>query len=109
VARLLAAVGRPGPRAAVQALVTRAGAPAHVGFWTDVVRRAPDDLLATPAALLAFAAWLAGHGALAWCAVDRCRAVQPDHVLGARVAGLLEDAVAPHEWAATHAGEIREA
>ncbi len=54
-------------------LMTRTAAPAHVGFWTDVVRRAPDDLLATPAALLGFAAWLAGHGALAWCAVDRCR------------------------------------
>ena len=98
VARLLVAVGRPGPRAAVWALMTRTVAPAHVGFWTDVVRRAPDDLLATPAALLAFAAWLAGHGALAWCAVDRSQAVQPDHALAARVAGLLVDAVAPHEW-----------
>ena len=74
--------------------MTRAVAPAHVGFWTDVVRRAPDDLLAAPAALLAFAAWLAGHGALAWCAVDRCQAVQPDYALAARVAGLLVDAVA---------------
>ena len=38
---------------------------------------APDDLVAAPAAVLGLAAWLAGHGALAWCAVDRCLDVDP--------------------------------
>jgi hypothetical protein len=98
VARLLVALRRPGPTRAVRALLTRAGAPDHVGFWTDVVRRAPDDLLATPAALLGLAAWLAGHGALAWCALDRCLAVEPDHDLAGQVAGLLVHAVPPHVW-----------
>jgi hypothetical protein len=98
LARLLVAIRRPGARRAVQTLMTRAGAPAHVGFWTDVVRRAPDDLLATPAALLGLAAWLAGHGALAWCAVDRSLAVEPDHDLAGQVAGLLVHAVPPHVW-----------
>ena len=47
-------------------------APRHVRLWTDAVQRAPDELVAAPAAVLGLAAWLAGHGALAWCAVDRC-------------------------------------
>ena len=41
--------------------------------------------------MLALAAWLAGHGALAWCAVDRCTEVDPDHTL----AGLVGDAAQP--------------
>ena len=45
----------------------------HVDLWRDVVRRRPRELRAAPAALLGFAAWLAGNGALAWCAVDRPR------------------------------------
>ena len=69
-----------------------------MGFWTDVVRRAPDDLLAAPAALLGLAAWLAGHGALAWCALDRCAAVDPDHALAEEVAQLLLHAVPPRTW-----------
>ena len=37
--------------------------------------------VAGPAAVLAFAAWLAGDGALSWCAVDRCRESEPAHSL----------------------------
>lgn len=69
-----------------------------IGFWTDVVRRAPPDLVADPAAVLAFAAWLAGNGALAWCALDRCFAVAPDHTLGLLLARALEQAVPPTVW-----------
>lgn len=98
LARLLLAVRDEGPRDAVWTLMTRVGAHDHVGFWTDVVRRAPDELLPTPAALLGFAAWLAGHGALAWCALDRCFAVDPEHWLGSRVGEALTRAVAPSSW-----------
>ena len=38
--------------------------------------------IATGLLELAVAAWLAGDGALAWCAVDRCLCADPDHVLG---------------------------
>ena len=54
-------------------------------LWRDVVRRAPADLRAAPAALLGFAAWLSGDGALAWCAVECALEAEPDYSL----AGLL--------------------
>lgn len=98
VARLLLAVRDEGPCQAVCARMTRADAPGQVAFWTDVVRRAPDHLLAAPAALLGVAAWLAGHGALAWCALDRCLAVDPDHRLAAWVGAALGHAVPPDAW-----------
>ena len=60
------------------ALAHARGAPAtYVEFWSDVVRRTPDELVPGPASVLAFAAWLAGDGALAWCAVDRRRDAEP--------------------------------
>ena len=48
-----------------------------------------------PAALLGWAAWQAGHGALAWIAVDRCREVAPGYGMAAILAGCLEEAVPP--------------
>jgi hypothetical protein len=69
-----------------------------VDLWTDAVRRLPDRHVAGPAAVLAFAAWLLGDGALAWCAVDRCRDVDPAHSLGGLVAQLLESATSPDQW-----------
>ena len=66
-----------------------------VDLWTDAVRRLPPTHVAGPAAVLAFAAWLAGDGALAWCAVDRCREAEPDHSLAGLVAQLLDRAARP--------------
>ena len=40
-------------------------------------RRRRRDLVAAPASVLAFLAWLAGHGALAWCALDRAAEGDP--------------------------------
>jgi hypothetical protein len=67
-------------------------------LWTDLVRRAPADLRAAPAAVLAMAAWFAGHGALAWCAVDRAEEAAPGHTLARLVGDLLAAAVAPTAW-----------
>lgn len=78
--------------------MTRADARIHVELWRDVVRRTPLDLLAAPAALLAFAAWLAGEGALAWCAVERCREADPGYSLAALVTQALEGAMHPSVW-----------
>lgn len=69
-----------------------------VDLWSDAVRRLPTSHLAGPAAVLAFAAWLLGDGALAWCAVDRSREGRPDHSLASLVAELLEGAVPPASW-----------
>lgn len=80
------------------AWLDRGTARAAVELWADVVRRVPDTHVASPAAVLAFTAWLAGDGALAWCAVDRCVAVEPDHSLARLVSELLEGACAPDLW-----------
>jgi len=98
VARLLRGVLDVRVRDAAWSPLSRAVAPAHVAFWTDVVRRTPDPLVPAPAALLAFASWQAGHGALAWCAVDRCQEVDPDYSLADLVRRILEEAVPPTAW-----------
>jgi hypothetical protein len=69
-----------------------------VELWRDVVRRCPTELLAAPASLLAFAAWLAGDGALAWCALDRCALADPDYRMAGLVAHTLEQALPPSVW-----------
>ncbi len=84
--------------------ISRETAAEHVRLWTDAVQRTPDELVAAPAAVLALAAWLSGHGALAWCAVDRCWAVEPDNSLAALVSDLLTRAVPPSAWFRAVAG-----
>jgi hypothetical protein len=76
----------------------RGNARQHVDLWRDVVRRAPLALTAAPAGLLGFAAWLSGHGALAWCAVDRAQEAEPDHGLAALLTHALSAAVPPSVW-----------
>lgn len=78
--------------------LTRSAAAAYVDFWADVVRRTPEELVAGPASVLAFTAWLAGEGAMAWCAVDRARAVDAEHSLAGLVADMLRSATAPDQW-----------
>jgi len=88
-----------GPRRdEVWAWLDRARGARAVDLWADAVRRLPDSHVAAPAAVLAFAAWLAGDGALAWCAVDRSREAEPGHSLAHLVAGLLESATSPATW-----------
>lgn len=87
-------------RERVQRRLTRATAPRLVDLWSEVVRRAPEERVADAAALLGLCAWVSGHGALAWCAVDRAREVEPPHGLAGMVATLLEAAVPPQEWEA---------
>lgn len=104
VARLLLALADPEARDRIWSGLDRRGAVAQVGVWSEVLRRAPSEHSADAAAVLGFAAWLAGHGALAWCAVDRCREVAPHHRQGALVARLLQGAVPPAAWEEQRAG-----
>lgn len=78
--------------------MTRANARTHIELWRDLVRRTPIDLVAAPAALLGFASWLAGDGALAWCAVERCQEAEPDYSLAALLTQALTAAVPPSTW-----------
>ncbi len=78
--------------------MTHDNAGRHVALWLDAVRRAPVHLRAAPAALLGFAAWLSGQGALAWCAVDCARAAEPDYGLAELLGQALAGAVPPSAW-----------
>jgi hypothetical protein len=98
VGRMLVAMVSVHVRDVAWAEMTHDNAVRHVDLWRDVVRRSPTDLLAAPAALLGFAAWLSGDGALAWCAVDRCREAEPDYNLAGLLADALTGAVPPSAW-----------
>lgn len=86
-------------RDAAWATLRREEAELHVALWSDLVRRAPASLMPAAAAVLAFAAWLQGDGALAWCALDRCLTVAPQQSLGTLVAHILASAMPPSTWA----------
>lgn len=95
VARIAWSVQDVRVRDAAWVLIRRADAHRHRDFWCDVVRRVPEPLVPAPAALLGWAAWQSGHGALAWIAVDRCREVDPDYSMVGLLAGCLQRAVPP--------------
>lgn len=68
-----------------------------IALWTDVLRRAEPELIAVPAALLAFAAWRAGQGALAAVALERALAEHPGHSMALLLDDLLRRGVPPSE------------
>jgi len=70
----------------------------HLSVWSALLRGAPDSQVPDVAAVTAFCAWQAGHGALAWCALDRCFEVDPDHRLGRCLAECLVRALPPTAW-----------
>jgi len=96
--RLIALVREVELRDVAWAEMTRELAARQVELWQGVVRRCPPEFLAAPASLLAFASWLNGNGALAWCALDRVAAVDPGYRMAGFVAALLEQAVPPSTW-----------
>ncbi|MEI2672296.1 MAG: DUF4192 family protein [Marmoricola sp.] len=70
-ARLLVAVEAIPTRDQLWLAMTRGNAVSHVALWTDMTKRAPDEVRTAPASLLAFGSWLSGDGAMAWCALDQ--------------------------------------
>lgn len=97
-AQVLRAVTQPDVRDAALCSVTRARAPEHVRVWSALLRGAPDPQVPDTAAVTAFCAWLSGDGALAWCALDRCFEVDPDHRLGTSLGECLTRAMPPSTW-----------
>lgn len=79
--------------------MTRGNAASHVALWTDMTKRAPDEVRAAPASLLAFGSWLSGHGALAWCALDQVPESKP-YALANLVAAAVQGGMHPREWEA---------
>jgi hypothetical protein len=106
-ARLLLLVSCIELRDVAWAELSRHDAARHVELWRDLVRRCPRDLLPAASCLLAFAAWLHGDGALAWCALDRCGEVDRHYPMAAAVRDLLEGAVPPSVWTPIAEGDLR--
>jgi len=67
----------------------------RVELWTDVLRRVEAACVPGPACLLAFAAWRAGHGALARAAIDRAEEQDPGYEMATIVGELLQLGVHP--------------
>jgi hypothetical protein len=96
--RLLVALRDRAARDAVLDAVDRERADQRLPLWSSLVRAAPNDLLAPVASVLAFHAWLAGDGALAWCALERAAEGEPPCSLADVVAAALEQALPPSLW-----------
>lgn len=95
LAGVLPALADRPTREAAWTTITRGNARDHVELWSDAVRRSPEELSGWAAAVLGFACWVAGQGALAWCAVDRSLAVDPGNSLAELVADALQHAISP--------------
>ncbi|MFN8191560.1 MAG: DUF4192 domain-containing protein [Nocardioidaceae bacterium] len=109
-ARLLVGLQSIQTRDAVWESMTGENAASHVALWSDLTRRAPDEVRAAPAALLGFSAWLRGDGARAWCALDQVPDDQP-YSMAALLATMLQQGIHPREWAryrATMLGSVAE-
>ncbi|MGC5032389.1 DUF4192 domain-containing protein [Micromonospora sp. DT229] len=76
-----------------------------VAFWTELLRRIAPHLIAAPGALLAFAAWRAGQGALAAVALERVLAEHPDYSLALLIDDLLRRGVPPSRLDGWPAGD----
>ena len=96
---VLRAVTRVDARDAALYAVTGETVQDHLRVWSALLRGAPDVAVPDVAALTAFCAWQSGHGALAWCALDRCFEVDEGHRLGRCLAECLVRAVPPAAWA----------
>ena len=96
-ARLLVAVQTTSTRDALWEEMTLENATAHQSLWVDMTRRAPDEVRAPAASMAAFASWLSGDGAKAWCALDEVPADQ-NYSMAAIVAGALHGGLPPSEW-----------
>lgn len=99
-ARLLVAVEAIPVRDQLWLDMNRGNASSHVALWTDMTKRAPDEVRTAPASLLAFGSWLKGDGAMAWCALDQVPDGKP-YALANLVASAIESGIHPREWQAT--------
>jgi hypothetical protein len=96
-ARMVVAMQSVPIRDALWEDMSRDNTRSHMALWTDLTRRAPDDVRAPVASLLAFSSWLAGDGVRAWCALDQVPRERP-YALAAIVATVLETGLHPRVW-----------
>ena len=98
IARLLRAVEETPGRDAAWAWAEKQDARHHVEIWLRVLRGCTPPGRSAAAAILAFHAWLAGDGALAWCAVEASQASGTPCSLASLVEDLLQEAATPRGW-----------
>jgi hypothetical protein len=91
------AIESTGTRDALWEDMSRETATSHTALWTDLTRRAPDEVRTPAATLLAFSSWLGGNGAKAWCALDQIPD-GPPYSMASLVATVLQDGVNPAVW-----------
>ncbi len=97
-AALLLTIQQLDLRDAAWTVMTRENAGSHYQLWRQVMRTAPDGLMAPAGALTAFAAWLDGRGAHAWLAVERVEQVSPGYSMCRLLRKILDEAVDPDVW-----------
>jgi len=105
-ARLLVALETISTRDALWEDMSTQNTASHMALWTDLTRRAPEEVRAAPASMLGFAGWLRGDGAKAWCALDQVPADRP-YAMAAIVASALQNGLHPREWE-RHQAQMRE-
>ncbi len=105
-ARMLVALETISTRDALWEDMSTQNTASHIALWSDLTRRAPDEVRAAPASMLGFASWLRGDGAKAWCALDQVPADRP-YSMAAIVASALQNGLHPREWERHHA-QMRE-
>lgn len=66
-----------------------------VTFWSDITRRVTQPYTPAPAALLAFAAWRRGEGALANIALDRALTTNPHYSMALLLHELFTSGIPP--------------
>ncbi len=97
-ARLLVAVEDLPTRDDTLMRITTDNADVSRALWTDLTRRAPDEVRTPAATLLAFSSWLSGDGANAWVALDQIPPEKQGYQLAQLVSQALEQAVPPSAW-----------
>ena len=105
-ARLLVSLRTVSTRDALWQDMSAQNATSHIALWTDLTRRAPEEVRAAPASMLGFASWLNGQGARAWCALDQVPD-GPPYLMAAVVAVTVQNGIHPREWA-LHQEQLRE-
>ncbi len=78
--------------------MSRADAEQQLALWTRVARRVLPPYEPAVLALTAFAAWLSGDGASAWCALDRCAKADPHYSMAALLRETLQRCIGPDMW-----------
>jgi hypothetical protein len=98
VARLAVRVALVPARDVAWSMMSRPSAVRHVELWQQVLTRVVPPYEPAVACLTAFAAWLQGHGALAWCAVERALEADPAYSWADLIVQSLEQALSPSVW-----------